>query len=33
VAIKVIDYIYYIAQQQNFTTQATDFIIEVAKIV
>lgn len=33
VAIKVIDYIYYIAQLPNFTTQATDFIIEVAKIV
>jgi len=33
VIIKIIDYVYYIAQLPNFTTQATEFIIEVAKIV
>ena len=33
VIIKVIDYVYYIAQLPNFTTQATEFIIEVAKIL
>jgi len=33
VMIKIIDYVYYIAQLPTFTTQATDFIIEVAKIV
>lgn len=33
VLVKVIDYIYYIAQLPSFTTQATDFIIEIAKIL
>lgn len=33
VMIKIIDYVYYIAQLPNFTTQAGDFIIEVAKIL
>lgn len=30
--IKIIDYVYYMVQLPNFTTQATDFIIEIAKI-
>lgn len=33
VIVKIIDYIYYIAQLPNFTTKATEFIIEIAKIV
>lgn len=33
VMIKIIDYVYYIAQLPTFTTQATDFIIEAAKIL
>ena len=33
VIIKIIDYVYYIAQLPTFINQATDFIIEIAKIV
>jgi len=33
VIVKVIDYIYYMAQLPNFTTEATAFIIEIAKII
>ena len=33
VIIKIIDYVYYMAQLPTFTTQATDFILEIAKIV
>ncbi len=33
VIIKVIDYVYYIAQLPSFTDKATDFIIEIAKIL
>ncbi|NOZ45001.1 MAG: hypothetical protein GXP45_07850 [bacterium] len=32
-AVKVIDYIFYIAQAPNFTHQATDFIIQIAKLM
>jgi|GEM_PF-151779 membrane protein len=33
VAMKVIDFIYYIASQQNFASQAGNFIIQVAKFL
>lgn len=33
VIIKVIDYVYYIAQLPSFTQKATEFIIEIAKIL
>jgi hypothetical protein len=33
VIIKVIDYIYYIAQLPTFTEHATEFIMEIAKIM
>jgi len=33
VMIKIIDYVYYIAQLPNFTSKANDFIIELAKIL
>lgn len=33
VLIKIIDYVYYIAQLPSFTTKAADFVIEIAKIV
>ncbi len=33
VIVKVIDYVYYMAQLPNFTTEATAFIVEIAKIV
>lgn len=33
VIIKVIDYVYYIAQLPSFTEQATEFIMEIAKIM
>ena len=33
VIIKIIDYVYYIAQLSNFIDKATDFIIEIAKVV
>lgn len=33
VAMKVVDFIYYIASQQNFATQAGNFIIQVAKFM
>ena len=33
VIIKVIDYIYYIAQLPSFTERATEFIMEIAKIM
>lgn len=33
VIIKVIDYVYYIAQLPSFTDKATDFIMEIAKIL
>ena len=32
VVIKLIDYIYYIAQVNDFVTKTTDLIIEIAKI-
>ena len=33
VAMKAIDFIYYIASQQNFASQAGNFIIQVAKFL
>lgn len=33
VLIKIIDYVYYIAQLPNITSKATEFIIEIAKIL
>ena len=33
VIIKVIDYVYYIAQLNDLVTQATDLIVEIARIV
>jgi hypothetical protein len=33
VIIKLIDYVYYIAQLPDLVTKATDLIIEIAKIM